>query len=85
MEGKFWSNTPTPLPNIILSTNEQKHWDETNEKKENLGHEILDIIVSKTRGESLQQEQNYPTTEFQVYTRQRLHQKGRSQSIHLGI
>lgn len=65
MEGIFWSNAPTPLPNMILSINEREKCGEINGKKENLGHEMPDIIVSKTRGESLQQGQNDPTTTFQ--------------------
>ena len=82
MEENFWDLSPTPLPNTILTTpppliyNPKEQCDKTDK---NSSHIVPNIIVSKTRGESVQ-----PNIEHLVYTRTKTHQKSQSQPIPLG-
>ena len=82
MEENFWDSSPTPLPNTILTTtppliyNLKEQCDKTDK---NSSHIVPNIIVSKTKGESVQ-----PNTECMVYTRRKTHQKSQSQPIPLG-
>ena len=82
MEENFWDSSPTPLPNTILTTtppliyNLKEQCDKTDK---NSSHIVPNIIVSKTKGESVQ-----PNTECMVYTRRKTHQKSQSQPVPLG-
>ena len=98
MEGKFWDLSPTPLPNIILTTSphsshptvipeiqSQEQCDKTNENNEgNPSHIVPNITVSEVGGESLQPGTKMSNTEPLVYTRRRPHQKSQNQPIPLG-
>ena len=97
IEENFWDLSPTPLPNMILTTSphssppwaipkiqSQEKCDKINENEGNPSHLVLNITVSKIGGESLQLGQEKPNIEPLIYTRKRYHQKSQSQPIPLG-